>query len=105
MLEAMAAPSIDSSVVLKTEFTAFSTTDWSTDGAIIASELTSDSFVTNYEKKLSKRNHLCTVASSILETLSLRFMCCISIYLYKESFNFVYVSSSASSECIISTKL
>ncbi|KAF3427829.1 hypothetical protein E2986_13023 [Frieseomelitta varia] len=36
------------------------------------------------------------VASSIFETLSLRFMFCLSIvYVYKERFNFVYVSSGA----------
>ena len=46
------------------------------------------------------------VASSILGTLSLRSMSCSSIvYVYKECFNFVYVSSSASSECIISRRL
>ena len=46
------------------------------------------------------------VATPILKTLSLRFMFRLSIvYVYKECFNFVYVSSSVSSECIISRKL
>ncbi|XP_043510770.1 uncharacterized protein LOC122529059 [Frieseomelitta varia] len=41
------------------------------------------------------------VASSILETLSMRSMVCLSIvYVYKECFNFIYVTSSDSKRLV-----
>ena len=97
-LQAMVAPSIDNCLVLKTEFSTFSTSKLSIDGTTIASKLTSVSFSTNYETKLIKRNHLLTVmvASSILEIPSLCFMCCLSIvYVYKECFTFVCDSTTS----------
>ena len=54
----MVAPSIDMSVILKVENSVFSTDELSIDGATIASKRTGDSFPTNYERKLIKRNHL-----------------------------------------------
>ena len=100
-------PSIDGASVLKVENSIFSTTESSIDGVTIAIHWQVTIFPKNYKKKLIMKNYLwtVTVASSILETLSLRFMFCLSIvYVYKESLNFFYVSS-ASSEYIISRKL